>query len=156
MNSIFYIDGNNLLHLSKRLSAIQKKDKQGSREALISYLLQYFRGKKCAVTVFFDGFESNQIHSAPLAIRYSNKHEADDDIRKAISSAKNPRLITLVTSDGPLAGFGRKCSCTILSSEDFDKMLFTKHATPQEDAAINSLQNQQQEFIDLFTRKRKS
>jgi predicted RNA-binding protein with PIN domain len=150
MNSQYYIDGNNLIHLSKRLSIVHSKDKQSSREVLVSHLSSFFRGKKISVTVFLDGFENRKINGGALHLKYSCGKPADDDIRHAIGKAKNPKLITVVTSDGPLASFAKKCSCTIISSEDFDKQLFREQSASTEDSAINSLQNQNEEFKKLF------
>jgi predicted RNA-binding protein with PIN domain len=151
MNTQYYIDGNNLIRISKRLDIVHRKDKQGSREVLVSYLQTYFHGKKISVTVFLDGFENRKIHAGSMHLKYSGGKPADDDIRHAIAKAKNPKLITVVTSDGPLADFARKCSCAVISSEDFDKQLFRKQKDSSEESAISSLQSENAEFLKLFS-----
>lgn len=155
MNAHYFIDGNNLIHLSKRLSTVHLKDKQASREVLVSHLAAYFRGKKITVTAFLDGFENRNIQGGSIHLKYSGAHPADDDIRHAIAKAKNPKLITVVTSDGPLAAFAKKCTCTVLSAEEFDKQLFSRQQASSEEAAVRSLANHNDEFTRLFMGKGK-
>lgn len=144
----FIIDGNNLIGKIKSLNQIQKKDKQHSREKLAFLLGRYFAKRKTSVNLHFDGFESVKINVSGIKIIYSGSISADEKIKREIEKSKNPKIITLVTSDSNLAEFGRVCSCQIIKSEAFSKQLLFS-GFDEEKSRIEELNNTE-EFKKLF------
>jgi len=118
MQRKYIIDGNNLIGKIPELHGL---DKQELRAKLAFILERYFYNKKVKVSLHFDGFVNAQIRARGLKIIYSENRIADDKIRDEISHAKNPKLITLVSSDNALRDFAKKNSCTIINSEEFNR-----------------------------------
>jgi len=115
----YLIDGNNLIGKIPLLMSLQRKDKQASREKLSHILDRYFHSKKSKVILFFDGFENGKINCSNLKIIYSDKQIADDKIKSFITDSKSTKNYVVITSDANLAQFAKKCSCTIISSDNF-------------------------------------
>ncbi len=151
----YLIDGNNLIGKIPTLKAFQKKDPQTSREKLYSAISNYFSSKKCEVIIFFDGFEKTPIRHSKVKIDYSDNRTADEHIRTYITNSKSRTQLTLITSDGALGSFGKKCSCVVLLSEEFAKMLEAKKGEDTEKEKIQSLSGSNAEFIKLFSQKNK-
>lgn len=145
----YIFDGNNLIGKIKSLNQIQKKDKQQSREKLALLLGRYFAERKNSVNLHFDGFESATINISGIKIIYSGSISADERIKREIERSKNPKLITLVTSDSNLAEFGRVCSCQVIKSEEFVTLLFSLDSSDEEKNKIDSINNPE-EFKKLF------
>jgi len=114
----YFIDGNNLAGKLKGISNIKAGQNQLMREKLISVLSRYYSKDRNQIIVFFDGFTREAIRAGRIKIIYSNRKTADDEIKEAIANHKNPRLITLITSDNNLREFGKACSCRIKSCEE--------------------------------------
>jgi len=145
----YIIDGNNLIGKISSLKKLHKKNKQLSAEKLSFILGRYFIRKKSTVSLHFDGFESKKINTGGIKIFYSNKSTADEKIKNEIERSRNPRNIVLVTSDLNLAEFGKVCSCKVLKSENFSKLLFFDANVDEEKSRIDEINNQQ-EFKKLF------
>lgn len=124
------------------LSAIQKKDPQGSREKLAIILDRYFSKKKIKVYLHFDGYKNLSIKSL-ASITYSDNKPADINIKKQIESIDNKKLITVISSDGNILEFARVCSCNIMKSEDFAKLLNKNEDDKSEEKIINSITNEE-------------
>lgn len=145
----FIIDGNNLIGKIKFLHQIQKKAKQDSREKLALILSRYFQTKKISVSLHFDGFVKEEIKIRGIRIHYSGKFTADEKIKLEIEKNKNPKNITLITSDSNLAEFGRVCSCKVMKSEEFTKQLLSSDSNDEEENIIIHL-GSNEEFKRLF------
>lgn len=145
----YIIDGNNLIGKIKSLHQIQKKNKQQSREKLVFKLSRYFRSGKASVSLHFDGFEKDVIRVSGMKIIYSGSLTADEIIKREIEKSKNPKNIILVTSDSNLAEFGRVCSCQVIKSEDFAKLLLSSNSIDEEQTKIDNI-NSTEEFKKLF------
>lgn len=145
----FIIDGNNLLGKMNELKQIQKKDKQASREKLAFILDRYFINKKSKNTLHLDGFAGQPIRTNSLRIIYSDNITSDEKIKSQIESSKSRRNITVVTSDNNLAEFARVCTCTVISSENFIKILNASNSTDEEKQRIKDIDNPE-EFKKLF------
>ncbi|MCE1188768.1 MAG: NYN domain-containing protein [Ignavibacteria bacterium] len=146
----YIVDGNNLIGKIPDLQRLKSSNPQGSREGLIRVLDVYFREKKNRVSVFFDGFEKDPIALSRFKIHYSNLHEADSLIRKFIEHSTNPKLLCVVTSDLALLNFARKCSCTVIPSEEFVVQMKMARASDDEAMKIHDLSSEAQRFIKLF------
>ena len=138
----FLIDGNNLMGKIPELKNISKEQKQLSRERLAAMLDRYFAGKKVKAVLYFDGFAGPAINTSSLSIHYSNSRTADDLIRHDIECAKNPKLLTVVSSDNSIASFARACSCEIIKSEKMRGEL-SKKETNIEAEKIKAISNEE-------------
>lgn len=128
--------------------SLQKKDKQASREKLAHNLDRYFHFKKTKVILFFDGFENGKLNSSNLKIVYSDKQSADDKIKSHVSDSKAHRNIIVITSDSNLAQFAKKCSCKIISSDNFAVELSNK--SDDEESYKQNATADMDEFKKLF------
>ncbi|NOX65432.1 MAG: hypothetical protein GXO85_06430 [Chlorobi bacterium] len=145
MQRIYIIDGNNLMG---KIPEFRGLDKQVLREKLAFKLERYFYDKKIKVSLHFDGYPNTPIRARGLKITYSENRIADDKIRDEISYAKNPKLITLVSSDHALMDFAKKNSCTIIRSEEFNREMNKPENNDDEEKIIKGMNND--EFKKLF------
>ena len=83
-----------------------------------------------------------------LKIVYSDEKTADDKIRAQIERAKNPKLYTIVTSDRTLGEFAKVCSCEVIKSENFARMLKSAGSKNSEQEIISRMSVE--EFKKLF------
>jgi predicted RNA-binding protein with PIN domain len=150
----FIIDGNNLIGKIKFLKELQSKNKQGSREGLVNLLNNYFAGKKLKATLHFDGHPNSAINFSKGKIIYSENRISDHLIREEIDRSKNPKLITLISSDNSLINYARANSCSIIKSEDFYKEIKKISEKNEEAEKLKQLEKEKDLFIDLFTRKK--
>ena len=149
----YIIDGNNLIGKIKSLHSQQKKDKQASREGLVNILNRYFAGRKTKLTLHFDGHASLPLNLSKGKIIYSENKTADNKIREEITNSKNPKLITLVSSDQSLINYARVNSSTVLKSEKFYKEIENLRKGNEEAEKVKQLENEKNIFLDLFTKK---
>ena len=140
MQRKYIIDGNNLIGKIPELHGL---DKQVLRAKLAFILERFFYNKKVNVSLHFDGFANAQIRARGLKIIYSENRIADDKIRDEISYAKNPKLITLVSSDNALRDFAKKNSCTIISSEEFNREMNKPANVNDEEKLIKGIDNEE-------------
>lgn len=136
----YIIDGNNLIGKIPELKGLNK---EVLREKLAFILERYFFNKKTNVSLHFDGFANTQIRARGLKIIYSDNRIADDKIRDEISYTKNPKLITLVSSDNALRDFAKKNSCTIISSEEFNREMNKPSNINDEEKLIKGIDNEE-------------
>jgi predicted RNA-binding protein with PIN domain len=145
----FIIDGNNVIGKITALKKLQLKDKQTSREKLAFMLQRYFGKRNAKISLHFDGHPKDVIKILKVKTTYSNNLTADEMIKKEIETSNNPRNLVVITSDSNLKDFARKCSCQIISSEEFSKQINSPLSTDEEIARINELDNPD-EFKKLF------
>ena len=149
----YIIDGNNLIGKIKSLQQLQRTDKQSAREKLALILESFFRGKKTRVSLHFDGFQNTPIKMAAAKIIYSENKSADDRIKAEISASKNPKLITVITSDNNLREFARVCSASVITAEDFAAELRKRNDKDEEEQRIRDMNNVE-EFKRIFNVKK--
>jgi predicted RNA-binding protein with PIN domain len=145
----FIIDGNNVLGKIPSLKKLQLKDKQGSREKLALMVERNFSKRNAGVSLHFDGYPGEEIKILNVKIIYSKNITADEMIKKEIEKSKNPKNLVVITSDSNLNDFARKCSCTIISSEDFSKQIKSLSPAENESKRIQEIDNPD-EFKKLF------
>ncbi len=150
----YIIDGNNLIGKIKFLKELQIKNKQGSREGLVNLLNNYFAGKKLKVTLHFDGHPNFTINFSKGKIIYSENRTSDHIIREEIDNSKNPKLITLISSDNSLINYARANSCSAIKSEDFFIEIKKKSEKNEEAEKLKRLEKEKDFFLELFTRKK--
>ncbi len=144
----YIIDGNNLIGKIKELFELQKRDGQSAREKLAFMLDRYFTGKKVSVSLHFDGYPKEAIRTANLKIIYSESRPADILIKDEIDRFKNPKLITVVSSDASVYEYAKVNACGRVKSEDFAKQILTSRDTLEEEDIIKNMDNE--EFKRLF------
>ena len=145
----FIVDGNNLIGKISLLKKIQQKDKQLSREKLLFLLDRYFLNKKINVSLHLDGFPGEKLNSGKIKVIYSEILTADEKIKKQIENFKSRKSITVVTSDLNLSEFAKVCSCNVISSQNFAKLLRAMDNNDDEESRINQMNNKN-EFLKLF------
>ena len=145
----YIIDGNNLIGKIPSIKKIQNVNKQASREKLAFLIGRYFSSGKNSVTLHFDGHPNEPVKVLHVKIKYSGSKTADEKIKSEIEKSKNPKNITVVTSDGNVAEFARVCSCQVIKSEDFRKKLSGRTTADEEQARIDEMNNQD-EFKKIF------
>ena len=145
----FIIDGNNIIGKIPSLKRLQVKNKQISREKLAFMIQRYFSKRNAGVSLHFDGHPKDEIKILKAKINYSKNFTADEMIKKEIEDSKNPRNLVVITSDSNLKDFARKCSCKIISSEEFSKQIKLASSEEEESKRIQELNNPE-EFKKLF------
>lgn len=135
----YIIDGNNLIGKDPKLRSKSANLEDMSREKLAFKLDRYFSDKNCKVSLHFDGFPKEAINTSRLKIRFSENRTADEKIKEQIDDHKNPKLVTVITSDMNLAEFARVNSCRIIKSEDFLRMIRDSEKKDTESERINSI-----------------
>ncbi len=141
------IDGNNLLHKIPKLS---KNSTSDTRISLALKLDNYFAKRNINCTVIFDGHRKDTIRTNKVKIEYSGSITADEIIRTEIERAKNTKLLTVISSDTGITDLAKVCSCDIIKSEDFSKMLNENNNNSEmtELKIIESLKNN--DWVKLF------
>jgi len=147
----YIIDGNNLIGKIKSLSAA--KNKQQSREGLVSILNGFFSGKKCNLTLHLDGYANTPLHLSKGKIIYSEKSISDYFILKEIDNSKNKKQIILVSSDYGLIDYAKVNCCSVIKSENFSKQILVKVEADGESFAVKQLEMERKFFIDMFKSK---
>lgn len=141
MKKHYIIDGNNLIGKIQNLWKMQQKEKQSSREGLVFQLERYFYYKKIKVSLHFDGHENNHIKAKGIKITYSENTNADNKIKDEISYSKNPKLITVISSDFNVLDFARVNSCSTIKSEAFAREMNKKDEIQDEEKLAKSIDN---------------
>ncbi|MGK9368415.1 NYN domain-containing protein [Melioribacter sp. Ez-97] len=144
----YIIDGNNLI--GKILKKKKTVNKGTDREELARILNVHFAGKKCKVTLHFDGHENIPVLFTKGKIIYSGNRTSDEKIRLEIDNSKSKRKIILVTSDRQLAEYAKVNSCKVVSSEEFAKRINSGRGGDEEIQRIKEMENDAEEFKKLF------
>ena len=135
------------------MKELQSKDKQGSREGLVVLLNNYFAGKKIKATLHLDGHPNSTLHFTKGKIVYSEKRSSDHLIREEIDRSKNPKLLTLISSDHSLQNFARANSCKVIKSEEFYLDIKKSFEKNEEAEKLKQLEKEKDVFLKLFTGK---
>lgn len=146
----YIIDGNNLIGKIKKLKDLQKKEKQLSRIELVYLLNNFFAGNKIKASLHFDGFEKGELNFTKGKIIYSNNKTSDMKIREEIDKSKNPRLITLISSDLELVNYAKLNSCSIKKADDFAREIYNQKSKNEENEKIKEMEKERDYFINLF------
>lgn len=146
----YIIDGNNLIGKIPRLKELHLKNKQLSRSELVTILNSYFAGKKISLTLHLDGFKNLPLNFSKGKIVYSDSQTSDAKIRDEIARSKNPKLITLVSSDRSLAEFARVNSSTVIKAEEFFGLLNRSNEKNEEIQAAKNLESEKDFFKRAF------
>ncbi|MBU0560563.1 MAG: NYN domain-containing protein [Bacteroidetes bacterium] len=143
MSQHYIIDGNNLIGKIKDLWQLQSSDGQKSREKLVFLLDRYFNNIKATVSLHFDGFEKEFVGTTKIKVHYSGKKTADENIKREIDLRKNPKIVTIISSDRSVFDYAKKSSCTVIKAEDFQKKLKSSSSAESEQKIIESISNEE-------------
>lgn len=102
------IDGYNYILRTVRIDSSQEHALWDARERLVRQVIAYRGQRRLVVTIVFDGVDLKGIAQLPrpkgVSVVFSQKPQnADTKIEEMVRSAKQPRSITVVTSDRSLA-----------------------------------------------------
>jgi predicted RNA-binding protein with PIN domain len=109
---LYIVDGNNLMGRSR------------TRFKLLEMLAGFAAVRRARVQVVFDGApedrypEGSAYHGVKIAYSYKGS-DADSRIKDMLESSRNPRELTIVTSDRSLIGLARACGAKQVSAADF-------------------------------------
>lgn len=139
----FFIDGNNLIG---KISELRKLKIDIASEKLILLLHRYFANKKIKVTIFFDGYPSENIKTN-FELVYSLNRTADELIIQKIDTSFRNKNLVIVSSDRKIFSYAKECGCTALKSEEFYKNINASKSTHADEKPSKFQIN---EFKELF------
>ena len=120
----YIIDGNNVMGQTPGWH----RDKSKARRLLVEKLADFARSKQARVTAVFDG-EPDRLVPEGSAFRgvkvlYAERgSDADGRIEHLVEASRNPRGLTVVTSDRHLAFVVRARGARVMRSGEFRKQL---------------------------------
>jgi hypothetical protein len=118
------IDGYNLIRQSPILSAIDRRNIQAGRSALIDLLASYKRMKPHKITVVFDGigdsvFSSEKEIIKGIEVRFSRRPDSADTVIKELASGLREKAL-VVSSDTDVARFAGAKGAAAMNSPSFE------------------------------------
>ena len=118
------IDGYNLIRNSPALAAIDRRDIEEGREALLSRLSEYRKVRRLPIVVVFDGMGSYHVSSKPesrlgIKIVFSRQGQTADDYIVSLAMSRNGDTV-VVTSDHGIHQRLNASNCVCLTSEAFE------------------------------------
>ena len=104
------------------------RDKSGARRRLVVQLGEFVRITRARVAVVFDGAPDRELPAGSafrgVKVEYADRGSiADVKIERLVESSKDPRGLTVVTSDRRLATSVRARGATVVRSGEFRRML---------------------------------
>ncbi len=118
------IDGYNLIRNSPVLAAIDRRDIEEGREALLSRLAEYKRIRHLSIVVVFDGTGSIHLSNTRenrmgIQILFSRQGQTADDLIVSLARQKG-RETVVITSDRGIHDRLKSMDCVCITSETFD------------------------------------
>jgi predicted RNA-binding protein with PIN domain len=119
------VDGYNLIRQSPYLQAIEARDLEAGREALLSSLAEYRQTRpQNKITVVFDGWEKGdwkeaRDRRAGMSIIYSRRGEKADEVIKRLLEKERGRAV-VVSSDRELQDFAARVGAAWISALQFE------------------------------------
>lgn len=120
----YIIDGNNVMGQTPGWH----RDKPNARRGLLEKAAAFARAKSTRVTVVFDGAPDRHAPEGSafrgVKVLYAKQgSDADTRIQRLVESSRDPRGITVVTSDRHLAFLVRSRGATVVRSGEFRKQV---------------------------------
>ena len=109
------IDVNNLLYKVYKYKRTQGRDSGRDDRISLVEKIKSRLGNRVKVIFVFDGFGDIKNRS----VIFSGKKTADEVIREYVKDYKNPKLLSVVSSDQYITRFAKVCGCSVQSSEEF-------------------------------------
>jgi predicted RNA-binding protein with PIN domain len=101
------------------------RDRPGAMRALVRDLEAFAVRERSEVTVVFDG-KPFELEGAGVEVKFASRRgptAADDDIAALVEGDDEPGGLTVVTSDGDLAGRVRGAGATVVGAGEFRRRL---------------------------------
>ena len=119
------IDGYNLIRQSPYLQAIEARELEAGREALLATLAAYRQSRpQHKITVVFDGWEKggwkeSRDRRAGITIIYSRRGEKADEVIKRLLEKERSRAV-VVSSDRELQDYADRVGAAWISAPQFE------------------------------------
>jgi uncharacterized protein len=118
------IDGYNLIRQSHRLSALDQRELQLGREALLETLAAYRRSAPHKITVVFDGTSAPDLffsseRTRGIEVTYSHEGESADAVIKQLAARKKEKAL-VVSSDRDIIEYASARGAATISSPEFE------------------------------------
>lgn len=157
------VDGYNYILRTGRIDMSQEHALWDARERLIRQLIGYRGQRQIAVTIVFDGLDLKGIAQLPrpkgVSVIFSQKPKnADAKIEELVRSAKQPRAVTVVTSDRSLAAKVAGYGADTLTVEAFAQKLMARDAEDeyQQKYRAQLSRDELDEWLKLFDETKQS
>jgi hypothetical protein len=127
----YLIDGHNLIGQTRGLRLDDPDDEQKLIALLRNYLV---RARKKGTVVFDRGLPGGAARwsNAVLEVRFApTPKTADEVIVERLRRERNPRGLTVVTSDAGLAEAARQAGARVRDAADFAREMLARPATPR-------------------------
>ncbi|MCP4268058.1 MAG: NYN domain-containing protein [Candidatus Brocadiaceae bacterium] len=130
------VDGYNVIFKVSELGySTEKCDIEKLRNRFLAILEQYKEKRKHKLIVVFDGKgtgNSSEIRAAGIDVVFSREHlDADEEIKRMVGNSKNPRHITVITSDRDIEQYVKKYGCKVVDPISFYRDIKNKVARLQ-------------------------
>jgi len=127
MPSLYYIDGFNVLHKSRRLRHLIDGDNETAREGLIDKVAHLCSTSQCRAVIVFDGRGKHQPETvehyrgvANLEVRYApHSSSADAVIERAVYRHANRLDVVVVSNDRGLRDICSGMGALVMGSDAF-------------------------------------
>lgn len=127
MPDAYYIDGYNVIHMSRVLRPLAEADFEAAREALIDKVAVFCRATGHAATIVFDG---RGLHYAEeiehyrgvegLRVLYSHGQlSADAVIERMVYESSNRREVVVVSGDRGIRALCRGMGAIVIDADNF-------------------------------------
>jgi len=121
------IDGYNLIRRSHRLSALDQRELQLGREALLDTLAAYRRNCLHKITVVFDGASAPDLffsseRTRGIEVTYSHQGESADAVIKRMAARKKEKAL-VVTSDRDIIDYVSARGAATIDSLSFEQKI---------------------------------
>ncbi len=126
---------------------------------MIRFLQKRFALLKMKGLLIFDGRvrhgeESGRSYRSPLEIIYTLKGQsADEFIEENIETAKNPRLITVVTNDRSLLATARYLGAKTIGNTEFMQKILTRKQSKSSKIVVSDTQKNIERLLIIFEKK---
>lgn len=118
------VDGYNVIFKISELGyTTEKCDIEVLRNRFLAMLEQYKEKRKHKLIVVFDGQgagNSTEIRPAGIDVVFSRQDlNADEEIKRMVSSSDNPKHITVITSDRDIEQYVKRYGCKVVDALAF-------------------------------------
>lgn len=126
------IDGFNLIYKFPQLAEhMYHGELNKAMDGLIEILAEYKSKKKKSIAVVFDGKKEEgsslqREKRSGMKVLYSHDYSADFVIMNMIKNDKEPKMITVITSDKEILFFLNRYYTPSIKSEDFAEMIVSE------------------------------
>ena len=154
------IDAYNLIYRASDLRKHLQQSLENAREQLLQKLIVFRQNKKIKITVVFDGNRVGQPSSVTrsgLQIHYSiPPKNADEIIKFLVRRRKNPRNITVVSSDNEILNFATSRANIMKSEEFYQKYLQVEQEEDSENTKQEMTEKELQNWLMIFNQAKNS